>query len=128
MKVQGVGLIGFNPSAFERTFPKFKSNDFDPDVSLERQGNNYKYVSKSEQKRKQEIVKKKKQEIAMIKRKNILSNATNLLGQQIFNKILSKHRSEDMLKTNNSARSQVNSFWWLSNKQRRTNITINIWI
>ena len=69
MKVQGVGYLSINPSTYDNAFPKFKSNDFDPDISLERQGNGYKYVSKIEQKRKLEIANKKKQEIAMAKRK-----------------------------------------------------------
>ena len=35
-----------------------------------------------------------------------MANATNLLGHQIFSKILMKQKSEDMLKTNNSIRTQ----------------------
>lgn len=86
MEVKGIKFQGNSPrNDFQFfNFPRYNPNRFDPDINLIKQGDGYRYATKSEQKRKRDKIKKQKQEISNSRRQGVLGTFDKLVGQQIL--------------------------------------------
>ena len=88
MEIKGIRVRGQSPlNDFQLfNFPRYNPDRFDPDINLVRQGDGFRYATKSEQRRKREKIKKQKQEISNSRRQGFMGTIDRLIGQQILKK------------------------------------------